>query len=488
MTPIGRFSVASETSQNPSIITFFMTLRGAPLSAPDLKELWQEKTMAERHPRFHQVVVREPHLTFRAEDPTMTNRHWIETTYPANQDDLRKRLQRMQVDRWDLADSLWYMSVGSSANQQRGGGATENKQPQEEEDETILLFRGHHGLADGASMMAAISDLYDESDELRAEIERKVKEFKLYRRQKRYKSLLDRMWSYWVKLVKFVAGALLMLLRQIWLVALDAYWDANPWAQLKALQQTKGKMQEQPAERTVAWSDFAPVEDVRRVAKALGSTVTVNDVMVACATAALAKQLERHRMVHDVEMVPYQKSVHVTVPVHLKGGVILPHESVGNNLGAVMARVPCEIPSTQENSATASLCRIKWVHEELSWVKRTPGAVVGYGMAVGLSWLSHILPLASMFETAHAGSVLVVSNVRGPDRKLHVQGREIDQMYGFVPLPPGIPIGIVVQSYDGTVSCTLTAEPWAVPDGDQFLIWMMKEYKQLVQVVNDHNK
>ena len=54
-------------------------------------------------------------------------------------------------------------------------------------------------------------------------------------------------------------------------------------------------------------------------------------------------------------------------------------------------------------------------------------------------------------------------------------------MAGFLPLPPGIPVGVVVMSYAGVVSLTVTAQPWAVPDADQFLVWMLEEYQRLLR-------
>jgi len=50
---------------------------------------------------------------------------------------------------------------------------------------------------------------------------------------------------------------------------------------------------------------------------------------------------------------------------------------------------------------------------------------------------------------------------------------------GFLPLPPGLPVGIVVQSYAGVMSLSVTAEKWAVPDADRFLGWMLDEYRHL---------
>jgi hypothetical protein len=43
-----------------------------------------------------------------------------------------------------------------------------------------------------------------------------------------------------------------------------------------------------------------------------------------------------------------------------------------------------------------------------------------------------------------------------------------------------------VSSYNQRVSLSVTAEPWAVPDADQFLEWVSEEYQTLLdQVDND---
>ena len=91
------------------------------------------------------------------------------------------------------------------------------------------------------------------------------------------------------------------------------------------------------------------------------------------------------------------------------------------------------------------------------------------------SWVSRI------FGQASAGATAVVTNVRGPTSALHYEGREVESIYGFIPIPPGVPIGVVVQSYNGRMTISLTAESWAVPDGDQFMAWVLEEYASLVE-------
>jgi len=63
-------------------------------------------------------------------------------------------------------------------------------------------------------------------------------------------------------------------------------------------------------------------------------------------------------------------------------------------------------------------------------------------------------------------------------------GRNVVSMAGFLPLPPGIPIGVVVQSYNGMVSLTVTANRKAVPDADKFLTWMLEEYQRMCKEAN----
>ena len=121
MTAIGHFSVASETVLNPSIITFVMNLKGPPLTCRDFVQLWEAKEMPTKHPRFHQTVTttdpsskgnKSRSLEFVEEDTVVAD-HVTETVYPVNRGDLRQRLQRLQLDRWNLADSLWHVWIAS---------------------------------------------------------------------------------------------------------------------------------------------------------------------------------------------------------------------------------------------------------------------------------------------------------------------------------------------------------------------------------------
>jgi hypothetical protein len=55
---------------------------------------------------------------------------------------------------------------------------------------------------------------------------------------------------------------------------------------------------------------------------------------------------------------------------------------------------------------------------------------------------------------------------------VHMGGRRVESIYGFVPLPLGIPVGVVVSTYTGSMDLTVAAEPYAVPDADRFVSWV----------------
>lgn len=55
-------------------------------------------------------------------------------------------------------------------------------------------------------------------------------------------------------------------------------------------------------------------------------------------------------------------------------------------------------------------------------------------------------------------------------------GRPVEMLCAFLPLPPGIPISLIVTSYDGQIILSVDADESIAPDADRFLDFMIKEY------------
>ena len=529
MTSIGYFSVLSQTRYNPSIVSFVLAMSGKdPLTTAEFAQIWKDRGMMERHPRFHQklsstspgyfVVIPEAVSTHKdyvtEEDRHPVEDHLSETVFPTvYRKDVMHRIKQLQTTPWDLTDSLWRISIAPWGKLGSSGCVDKDKVLKEEsfqqqqrqqisgdEDadsqtlgESLLFFQGHHALADGSSMAAALMDMMDEAEEFRQEIAAFLK-----KRRAKAKTLLERLARTFQRLLWFTGGsirAIFYQLRLFWymLMEKDPWYQVRLFAEQQQQQQQQLGFSEMEVDRNLSWTAAAPLDQVKWVAQQLGGkTTTINDLFCACVTAALSRQLEFHRKrivaltedSDDPVYLPKQSHMNISLPVHLKGGVVLPGESIGNNIGGFVVRLPGEGLESPEE-------RVAAVHKELAAMKRTPAAYLSHWLAKGLSFSSHVLPrswIAWMYSHSNAGSVAVVSNNRGAPKHIHVGGRRVESIHGFVPLPPGIPIGVVVMSYAGNINLTLTAEPWAVPDADQFLAWILEEYLRLLELAKQKEK
>jgi len=471
MTSVGRFSLESETTSNPSIPTFFIALAGSkPFSAQKFAQLWKDRGMEQLHPRFHHVVSKTHSGYFETSDNEELD---IQDALPPMmyREDLKHRIQTCLTHPLNVEDSLWQVQISSgtlgSSGAIPGNKATLLQQEFPYFKESILLFRGHHALADGVSLTAAFGDLTDEAQELRKIIQKEVKR----RMGVSSKTLLQKLQFYMKKLLWFCYGSIQATLHHLYLLL---FTPNNPFDELQSLLQNDSN-----TGRTVSWCDAAPLEQVKQVAKSMGDKVTVNDVMVSCVTFAVARQLDVHRKKlaaihpqHTRVQTTRSNTINVVIPVHLGGGVLLPGQSVGNNIGAFCAQVPGE-------ETIGAKVRLERVHNSLWTAKSTPAPLLSYMFARA----TFVLPTSvtqRLFRSSQAHACVAVTNNRGSPRELHVDGHAIVSMAGFLPLPPGIPIGVSVTSYNGEISLSVTAEPWAVPNSDEFLKWVLEEYQRLL--------
>ena len=534
MTNVGRFSLVSETEQNPSVPVLVMAMTGKPYFAEDFRRLYKERGVAEKHPRFGaRLDSTKTHFLFDQDEngkgSSSGKDNVRDEMYPKIPvAELKDRVNDASLyEPLDLNSRLWeaWTATGGAVGQSgaipisaNGSGPKDN----EKEVESLLLFRAHHCLGDGVSLGALFGDLMDEGPEIQAKIQDQIK---IYKRKKRgtpwWKKLLFVLY-YWVW------GSMKALLYQAYLFAIswyDQFEHDDPWIILKTiydekrLASNKDKQKQTIPPRSLAWETIAPVDEVKKVANFYSklnkrktghkSKVTINDIFCSCASAAVVKQLAYHRAVNPKLSESNQRltlpSMNLIIPVHLQGGILLPGQGMGNKIGAMVSRIPGENVATKnknlDNNDRAVLAqeRLIQVHSVLNARKQTPIAVLSYFMAGIMGYLSpaslsndvstYSYSAGSspsswtpwIFRKAHANASLVVTNVRGPEQMVHMEGRPVRGFLGFLPLPAGVPLGLVVNSYDKQMTLTLTAEEYAVPDADQFLGWVKEEYELLKQ-------
>ena len=495
MTSVGRFSMLSETKGNPSVPVMVLALSGKRLNAEDFVKLYYDRNIGTRHERFRSTtddftnfkVV--PEIKFQPPVTQMLSYPLIYRTQ------LKNWITDALLEPMDLSKSLWEANIFTGGHIGQSGAVPmstfQKGKDTKHSVESLIIFRCHHVMADGVSLGTIFSDLMDEHEDFQNMIKMKLKAFQKHKK------------SFWKRL-QFVLyywcwGSIKAFAYQFylyWADLISRLTNSNPWILLRQQVQNDDVSSES---RTLSWCQATTLDEVKQVAAYFStktSRVTVNDVFCSCVTAAIAKLIHYHQNQHN-DLNLSLPNLNLVMPVHMQGGILLPGQSLGNKIGAIVSRLPGL--SKEDETPLSPSERLERVHQVLSSRKKTPAAFwsfllakfvgsVGFGghniheittedSAKTKKISANLVPW--IFEKAHANASVVVTNVRGPSKMVHLDGRRVEGSMGFLPLPSGIPIGVVVSSYANKLMLTVMAEPWAVPDADLFLSWIVEEYQTL---------
>ena len=447
----------NEDQTGPSSVYASISNSQNKFTVEDFETAWLDKDMPNRHPRFHSTVSSHDdryfeevhHIKPDDEDypkiKAELDRHLSETMhFSVYRDDLRYRLEHMLTSPIEVQDKLWEVKIsngplGSSGaiskakteailqDIKSGNTMVQAKSIGDEFQrrkygpgrvwsdtsrkvtpmESLLLFRSHHALADGASLMAALLDLSDEAEEIRAEIGKALRK---WRRKGKKGNFFHRIFQRLVRYLKmciwFTLGTAKAFMYQTYL---QITTRRNPFDAVRDHAEELGLL---TSGRSISWCDAAPLEEAKQICQAIGKSngvnITVNDLFVSCITAAIVRQLKEHQEMmtpmtaHKHNQIARQ--INVVIPVHLRGGVVLPGESVGNRIGAFVTQCPGEMDYSHvgEEAFECPTKRLLEVNKSLSYSKSSPAPLVSHYFA---KFCSDYLPESvtkSLFKSANA--------------------------------------------------------------------------------------
>lgn len=208
--------------------------------------------------------------------------------------------------------------------------------------------------------------------------------------------------------------------------------------------------------RQCRWSPPVPLTRFRGVAQA--TSVTINDVLLACVAAAVRPRLG----MTDAELD--EAVLHAAVPVDIRSR--LPESlkpapgGLGNYFGTVFVPLPVDGDSPLER-----LYRIKHETRKLkkSW---QPG--IAWGLTATASVLPELLR-ESVAEVFYRKASAVVSNVPGTAEARYIAGCRITEQMFWVPQAGDIGLGVSIVSYAGQVQFGVVADESLMPDPASFL-------------------
>jgi len=202
--------------------------------------------------------------------------------------------------------------------------------------------------------------------------------------------------------------------------------------------------------KRAAWSNPVPLEEFKTIGKAFGATV--NDVLVATATGALRRYLERRGETTN------GIAIRASVPVNLRS-VDQAHR-LGNSFGLVFVTLPI--------GTVDPVRRLRSIKKQMDELKRSPDALVAYGVLNLLGFAPvEVEKLGLRFFGSKATAVL--TNVPGPRDPLYLAGRRVHKVMFWVPQSGRLGLGISILSYAGGVMLGVATDEGLVPDPERIV-------------------
>lgn len=188
------------------------------------------------------------------------------------------------------------------------------------------------------------------------------------------------------------------------------------------------------------------LDDLKQIKDALDGSL--NDVVLTAVASALGDHLRaRGEPIDGLEL-------QVFVPVALR-------DASGSETGNEVSGLRLPLP-VGENDPLERFGRVHAAMEEL----KDSAEVVGGSTLIELSGLA---PPAVGDRLSPPGDIqryvnLVVTNVPGPQQRLYLLGRELEDVFPLVPLGANLGLGVAIVSYAGGIYFGFTSDPDIVPD------------------------
>lgn len=218
-----------------------------------------------------------------------------------------------------------------------------------------------------------------------------------------------------------------------------------------------------PAKR-VAWSDAVPIETLKRIGRATGSTI--NDVLMASLAGAL-----RRYLIDRGDVLPDSLEVRGIVPVNLRR--LEEAHLLGNQFGLVFLPLPLGLEDP--------LDRLFAVRKQMNGIKHTPEAYLAFQILRGLGLVPKqlfdlVVTVFGMKATA------VVTNVIGPRQRIRFLGEPMRQAMFWVPCAGRLGLGVSLLSYDRQVWLGVQSDAALIPDPGALLAGFAGEIEQFLEL------
>lgn len=333
----------------------------------------------------------------------------------------------------------------------------------------VLLLRLHHVIGDGTSVALVCQTLCNGFnterviEQLRIE-EQKRKEQEMNTTTGKLRQRMDypvlRQLYLLLSVIMLFFGCILILLKwfnEFIIKGLDPVTLVNSRKGLRG-------------EKAVAFSiNEIKVSDAKSIGRPLGATL--NDVMLCC----LAGAIDKYTALKGENQ--QRMDIRVGIPVNIRSKVedfIIP----SNKFGFITCKLPLGIKDVRE--------RLRYIKRDTSWSKQFPESLFT-NFANYICSLLLPLPLLRLFvRYVSKHQSIIESNVNTVAEECSIGDSVIKGILPFTPLPWGIGLGMMVISYNGFISVSLTTDKGLLDDPELIIRFILEEYNLMLKEIPEH--
>ncbi|GAB3543649.1 wax ester/triacylglycerol synthase family O-acyltransferase [Noviherbaspirillum agri] len=421
------------------------------------------------YPRFRSAVVQDITGAWWQERDVDLDQHVRHVSLnPAtvcNKTELENMVSELSATPLDFSKPLWQMHLVDNCIGEDG------------KIRQALIVRIHHCIADGIALVGVLLSMFDrtetgdegiasEGDAPRVPITFDEDNPWLQLMQPVTKSTITAInlsTNIWTKYLWMVADSNRLVARVSRMGDMAGRFTLDAIKLLAMQEDSRTRLKGKPnGAKHVAWSEPLPLDEVKVIGKALGSSV--NDVLMASVAGAIGAYL---RTKGDV--VPSASELRVMVPVNLrKAGE---EKKLGNAFGLVPLVLPIGI-----EDPIRRLTEVKRRMDELKG---------GYQAIVAMTLLGVLGATPKQLQNEVQNfftkkATAVMSNVPGPQSPLYLAGSQLDQIMFWVPQSGDIGVGVSILSYNGGVQFGLVTDSAIASDPQEIINRFAPEFEKLV--------
>ncbi|GAB6021228.1 hypothetical protein CHUAL_003845 [Chamberlinius hualienensis] len=288
----------------------------------------------------------------------------------------------------------------------------------ESEPRTVCLFRLHHTIADGVTLLRIIvSQMAENNDGMRIILEKAVSKRQA---KAKVKANIQRKLAKILQTVYLFALGPLHLIRPLFRQEKHIYFGPKPANVLIS-----------------DWTKNIKLETIKDIKNS--TSTTVNDVIMTCVAGAIRRGFLTRNILPP-------KSVNISIPVSLQG----PNDKLinTNNMSFVIPKLP-----TGDMDCFTRLKKIKMIMDE---IKASPEIAIN---RLSFKFIGRVLPNSLMkISLSFSPSGIICSNVPGPNHSIFWAGHEVENFFPLGQTRGNTGFGIVIFSYMGHVNVSVTLD------------------------------